>query len=388
MNIGSTQFITGDKMFKTSPVTTLRHHQENRTELLRKNLVGLVAGVALFLAGSTAIAPLAHAGENMDAVRAINAAISKHQNNIDRMKGELAANPRNPDASKLRDVLATAGGQRSNAFNNLNPELQKLVNKFEGSVEKNVGGSAVMALGLASPRTQFIIEISRSTQLVNELKNLRSTLIDKAIEEAYQERIDRLEREREEADNSAPASPTSTGPSDTTTSSSLPRPTGWGNSGWGNPGNSSWGNPGRGPTRTASNWPGRDPRGTRGTGGRPPKGAGASGNCHTNPTTGAQHCLGNKASSAAKDRFAKQIDRWKNRPAQARTRTAAASRRPAAGSRMPRGLGRAAQARAPRFGARGMARGSQMRAPRMASRAQMRAPRMASRGGRGFGRRR
>jgi hypothetical protein len=313
------------------------------TRLLANGPIGLIAGVLLFLLQSTSLPLPAHAGSALDSVRAINAEIRKHEANIAKMHAELAANPRQPDASKLRDVLATAGGQRSQAFHNLNPELQRLVNNFERSVEKNVGGSVAMALGGASARTQYIVEISRSTQLIDAMKELRESLLEQAQKEAYEERMDRLQKERDAAE-SAPATPGSTGPSGVTTSSMLPHPDrlpGWDNGGWRNPG--------LGPVRTASNWPTRNPSSVRGPGRGTPKGAGSGSNCHTNPTTGALHCLGNNASPS---RFGRT----------ANTRWAMAPR--FTGSRI--NVGRMPQTRAPRlagiytarsaYGARGFAR--------------------------------
>lgn len=114
----------------------------------------------------------------------VKAMIARQTRNIARMKAELKAHPDHPDASLLRDYLATAvNGKKTAAYTQQSPYMRSLIDRFESNFLRNAGGAIVMAAGGASARTQFIVEIDRSNQFISELEIEQDKLIQLGAKE-------------------------------------------------------------------------------------------------------------------------------------------------------------------------------------------------------------
>lgn len=103
-----------------------------------------------------------------DKLALLDKALTKHQANLEKMQKHVANGTATAD--KLGDFVATAGGQRTDAYKNESPYIQGLVDKFEGNKTNNFGQAIVMAAGGASEKTQFGIEMVRTKQFIELLQ--------------------------------------------------------------------------------------------------------------------------------------------------------------------------------------------------------------------------
>jgi hypothetical protein len=129
------------------------------------------------LADDTSLSPL-------EQFLAINAMIRQQTHNVAAMQAELVQNPNNPDSQKLQHFFATASGGRTDAFHQLTPFMRNLVDQFESNVARNAADALALGLCLGCARGQFVVEIDRSSQFINELKKRRAALLAEAQAEA------------------------------------------------------------------------------------------------------------------------------------------------------------------------------------------------------------
>ncbi|MBX9571061.1 MAG: hypothetical protein K2X77_19350 [Candidatus Obscuribacterales bacterium] len=103
-----------------------------------------------------------------DKLQLLDKALEKHQKNLEKMQKHVANGTASAD--KLKDFVATAGGQRTKAYDAESPYIQQLVDKFEGQTINNVQQAFAMAVGGASEEIQFGIEITRTKQFIEILQ--------------------------------------------------------------------------------------------------------------------------------------------------------------------------------------------------------------------------
>jgi predicted Zn-dependent peptidase len=122
----------------------------------------------------------------------IDAEIEKHQTNVKKMKEILKKGKKDPsqlDPGRLKQS-ATATGQRTEAYHRQEPWMQALTEKLEGDQGTNVFQALVLAGGFLISRasgqgdkgfnrTHYIVEITRSNQIIKILTAERDKMTDR-----------------------------------------------------------------------------------------------------------------------------------------------------------------------------------------------------------------